>query len=105
MTSFAGCVIVLCLKYTRCLHSFQSSLKLISPPSEPSGEIMSFGVSSVNYSDSDRSLNTLNDITILGLTGAGLTGMHVNSNIRWGLLKSLNFRNHFKVFSPVYKAV
>ena len=26
---------------------------LISPPSEPPGEIMSFGVSPVNYSDSD----------------------------------------------------
>ena len=26
---------------------------LISPPPEPSGEIMSFGVSPVNYSDSD----------------------------------------------------
>ena len=29
---------------------------LISPPSEPPGEIMSFGVSPVNYSDSDSDL-------------------------------------------------
>ena len=29
------------------------ALFLVSPPSEPPGEIMSFGVSPVNYSDSD----------------------------------------------------
>ena len=29
---------------------------LISPPSEPPGEIMSFGVSPVNYSDSDSDM-------------------------------------------------
>ena len=30
---------------------------LISPPSEPPGEIMSFGVSPVNYSDSDSNMS------------------------------------------------
>ena len=37
---------------------------LISPPSEPPGEIMSFGVSPVNYSDSD-SEQRLRDVTTL----------------------------------------
>ena len=32
---------------------------LISPPSEPPGEVMSFGVSPVNYSDSDSWSETL----------------------------------------------
>ena len=35
---------------TRLTRAFKG---LISPPSEPPGEIMSFGVSPVNYSDSD----------------------------------------------------
>ena len=34
----------------RFTHAFKG---LISPPSEPPGEIMSFGVSPVNYSDND----------------------------------------------------
>ena len=31
---------------------------IISPPSEPPGEIMPFGVSPVNYSDSDSDSNS-----------------------------------------------
>ena len=38
------------VRYTRAFKG------LISPPSEPPGEIMSFGVSPVNYSDSDSDL-------------------------------------------------
>ena len=49
---------------------------LISPPSEPPGEIMSFGVSPVNYSDSDS--DQMARVYYLGLhvvifSGHGLT--------------------------------
>ena len=41
------------------LESLTRAFKgLISPPSEPPGEIMSFGVSPVNYSDSDSYLTS-----------------------------------------------
>ena len=36
-----------------CVSKFTSLMLSISPPSEPPGEIMSFGVSPVNYSDSE----------------------------------------------------
>ena len=39
-----------CVSKPRFTRAFKG---LISPPSEPPGEIMSFGVSPVNYSDSD----------------------------------------------------
>ena len=41
------------------LHLYLRFKGLISPPSEPHGEIMSFGVSPSNYSDSDLKLSTL----------------------------------------------
>ena len=43
------------VRYTRAFKG------LISPPSEPPGEIMSFGVSPVNYSDSDSDLISRNN--------------------------------------------
>ena len=40
-----------CVSKVRYTRAFKG---LISPPSEPPGEIMSFGVSPLNYSDSDQ---------------------------------------------------
>ena len=67
MTSLTLCFLLLKCQMIVCpssLHSgVQAEIKmnsiylwfkgLIFPPSEPPGEIMSFGVSPVNYSDSD----------------------------------------------------
>ena len=50
MTSLIHLSPLLCVQ-VRFTRAFKG---LISPPSEPPGEIMSFGVSPVNYSDSDQ---------------------------------------------------
>ena len=56
------------LKILQLQNSHMENLQASDlPPSEPPGEIMSFGMSPVNYSDSD-SLNMGLNISILTLT-------------------------------------
>ena len=57
MTSLTLCFLLLKCQMIVCPSSLHSCVQGTNffPPSEPPGEIMSFGVSPVNYSDSDSS--------------------------------------------------
>ena len=55
MTCLTLCFLLLKCQMIVCPSPLHFAFKgLISPPSEPPGEIMSFGVSPVNYSDSEE---------------------------------------------------
>ena len=56
LISSAECLMTVCPSSLQSCGAFKG---LISPPSEPPGEIMSFGVSPVNYSDSDSDSGVL----------------------------------------------
>ena len=59
MTSLTLCFLLLKCQMTVCPSSLHSCVQGTNspPPSEPPGEIMSFGVSPVNYSDSDSEVD------------------------------------------------
>ena len=55
-----GYLVTMTEKKLQLFFFFTRAFKgLISPPSEPPGEIMSFGVSPVNYSDSDSDIKLI----------------------------------------------
>ena len=74
------------------LHSCVQGTNSPPPPSEPPGEIMSFGVSPVNYSDSDSDLKVLfkeMQFVAFFIFHMGKTRMQVKNDLR--CLRQINY--------------